>query len=55
MLDQSDNLNYLFFVCVVITNLCFFEEMFLLNPCFVLSKSLILSLIDKEHKVEHKV
>ena len=46
MLDQSDNLSF-FFGCVVISELYLFQEIVLLNPCFIFSKNLILSLIDK--------
>ena len=46
MLDQSDNLSF-FFGCVVISELYLFQEIVLLNPCFIVSKNLILSLIDK--------
>ena len=48
MLDQSDNLNYCFFVCVVISDLYLFQEIIFLNRFFMFSKNLILSLIDKE-------
>ena len=37
----------MFFVCVVISDLYLFQEIVLLNPCFIFSKNLILSLIDK--------
>ena len=47
MLDQSDNLNYYFFRCVVISDLYLFQEFVLLNLCFMFSKNLILSVIDK--------
>ena len=46
MLDQSDNLNYCF-LFVVISDLYLFQENVLLNPCFIFSKNLILSLTDK--------
>ena len=47
MLDWSDNLNYYFFGCVVISDLHLFQEIFLLNPWFIFSKTLILLLTDK--------
>ena len=47
MLDPSDNLNYCFLGCVVISNLYFFQEFALVNPCFIFSIKLILLLIDK--------
>ena len=47
MLGQSDNLNYYFFCCVVISDLYLFQEFVLLNLCFMFSKNLILSVIDK--------
>ena len=47
MLDESDGLNYYFFACVVISVLYMFQEIVLLNPCFIFSNNLILSLIDK--------
>ena len=47
MLDQLNNLNYYFFGCVVIADLYLFQEIVLLNPCFIFSESLMLSLIDK--------
>ena len=47
MLDQSDNLNYCFFVCVIISDLYLFQEIVLLNLCFIFSKNLILPLTDK--------
>ena len=47
MLDQSDNLNYYVFGCAVISDLYLFQEIVLLNPCFIFSKNLILPLIDK--------
>ena len=37
----------LFFACVVISDLYLFQEINLLNACFIFSKNLILSLIDK--------
>ena len=43
MQDQSNNLNY----CVVISALYLFQEIAILNPCFIFSKNLILSLIEK--------
>ena len=45
MSDQSDNL--LLFGCVVISDLYLFQEIVVLNPCFIFSKNVILSLIDK--------
>ena len=48
MLDQSDNLNYCFVVCVANSDLSLFQAIVLLNPCFMFSKNLILPLIDKE-------
>ena len=47
MLDQPDNLNYYFYDCVVIADLYLFQEIVLLNSCFIFSKKLILSFIDK--------
>ena len=47
MLDQSENLSYCFFVCEVILNLYFFQEIVILNPCFIFSKNLILSFMDE--------
>ena len=42
MLDQSDNLNYCFWLCF------YFRSIFVSrNCCFIFSKNLILSLIDK--------
>ena len=46
MVDQSNNLNYCFLV-VFISDLYFFQEIFLLNPCFIFSQNLILLFIDK--------
>ena len=46
MLDQSDN-RLLLFDCVVISDLYFFQEIVLLNSCFIFSKSLILSFLDR--------
>ena len=46
MLDQSDNLNYCVFGYVVISDIHLFQELVLLNPCFIFSKHLILSFID---------
>ena len=46
MLDRSDNLNYCFLI-VAISDLNLFQEILLLNPCFINFKYLILSLIDK--------
>ena len=43
MLGQSDN----FFFFFVIWDLYLFQEIVLLNPCFIFSKNLILSVIDK--------
>ena len=53
MLDESDNLIF-FFVCVAIWDLYLFQEIVLLNPCFIFSKIMILSVIDKK-ELEHKV
>ena len=39
--------NLLVFGCVVISDLYFVQEIVLLNACFIFSKNLILSLIDK--------
>ena len=47
MLDQSDNLGYFFFGCVIISDLYLFQKIILLNPCFILCKSLILSFTGK--------
>ena len=47
MLDESNNLNYCCFFCVVISDLCFSQKIVLLNPCFIFPKDLLLSLIDK--------
>ena len=47
MSDQSHNLNYCFFVCVVISDLYLFQEIVLLNPCFIFPKNLTLSFTDK--------
>ena len=44
--DQSDNLDF-FCYCVVISDLYLFQEIALLSPCFIFSKNLILSFIDK--------
>ena len=44
-MDQSDNPNHCFFGCVVIVDI-YFQEIVLLNLCFVFSKNLI-SLIEK--------
>ena len=46
-MDQSDNLNYWFFVSVVISDLYLFQEFVSLNPCLIFSENLVLSLIDK--------
>ena len=37
----------MFFGCVVISDLYLLKEIVLLNPCFIFSKNLVLSLIDK--------
>ena len=37
----------MFFVCVVISDEYLFQEIVPLNPCFIFSKNIILSLIDK--------
>ena len=47
MLDQSNNLNYYFFGCAVISDLCLFQKIVFVNFCFKISKNLMLSLIDK--------
>ena len=47
MFDHSDNLNYCFFGCVVISGLNFSHEFVLLSPGFIFSKNLILSLKEK--------
>ena len=47
MLNQSDNLNYYFLVVLLISDLYLFEEIVLLNPCFIFFENLILSSIDK--------
>ena len=46
MLNQSDDLNYCFLV-VVISDRYLFQEIVLLNHCFIFYKNLILSFIDK--------
>ena len=46
MVDHSYNLGCCFFVCVVISDSNFFQETVLLNPYFMFSKNLILSLTD---------
>ena len=46
MLDQSYSLD-LFFGCFVISYLYLFQEIVLLNPCYMSSKDLMLSFIDK--------
>ena len=48
-MDQSDNLNYYFFVCVVISDLYLLQEIVVLIPCFTFCKNLILSLIDNDN------
>ena len=45
-MDQSDNLNHVFWLCCYFRSI-FVSEMALLNPCLMFSKNLILSLIDK--------
>ena len=45
-MHQSDNLNYQFFGCVI-SDLYLFQKIVLLNPCFLISKKLVLSLMDK--------
>ena len=47
MLDKSDNLSYCFFAYVDISDLYLFQEIILLNLCFIFSKNVILSFIDK--------
>ena len=47
MLDQSDNRNYWYFGCVVISDLYLFQEIVLLNRYFIFGKYLVLSLIHK--------
>ena len=47
MLDQSDNLNHCFFGCAVISDLYLLQEIVLINLYFIISKNLILSIIDK--------
>ena len=47
MLDESDNIYIFFFGWVVISDLYLFQEIVLLNLCFIFSKKLILSLIYK--------
>ena len=37
----------LFFGCVVISDLYLFQEIILLNPCFIFFQNMILSLMDK--------
>ena len=46
MLDQSDNLNHVFWLFCYFRSI-FVPEIALLNPCFIFSKNFILSLIDK--------
>ena len=38
---------FFFFGCVVILDLYLFQEIVLLNPCFIFFKNLMLSFIDK--------
>ena len=45
MLDKSNNLNYSFLV--VISDLYSFQEIFLLNLCFIFSKNSISSFIEE--------
>ena len=40
MSDQSDNLNYFFFVYVATLDLYLFQEIVLLNPCIIFSKEI---------------
>ena len=47
MSDQSNELNCSFFGCVVVSDLFFFQETVLLNPCFMFSKNLVLWFIDQ--------
>ena len=47
MLDESDNPNYCFFGCLVISDLYLFQEIVLLNPSFLFHKILVLSFKDK--------
>ena len=47
MLHQSENLDYYFFDCVITSDLCLFQYIGLLYPCFIFSKNFISSLIDK--------
>ena len=42
MLDQSDNVGYFFFGCVIISDLYLFQKIILSNPSFIFSKSFIL-------------
>ena len=44
----------LFFNCAVISDLYMFQEIVILNLCFIFSKNLILSFIDRV-QLEHKV
>ena len=44
----------LFFSCAVISDLYMFQEIVILNLCFIFSKNLILSFIDRV-QLEHKV
>ena len=37
----------MFFACVVISDIYLFQEIVLSNPCYIFSKKLILSFIDK--------
>ena len=46
MLDQSYNINC-FLDCVLISHLYLSQEIVLLNPCYMFSKSLMLLFIDK--------
>ena len=39
MSNQSDNLNYCFFVYVLFADLHLFQDIVLLNPCFIFSKN----------------
>ena len=47
MLDQSYNLNCCFFGCDVISDLCLFQDIVLLNSCSKFSKRLMLLFTDK--------
>ena len=46
-MNQSYYLIVVFFPCVVISDLYLFQEIVLPNPCFMFSKNLILSFVDK--------